>query len=87
VPWTAGFHPDFFPEYENLPKAVQDELDVSLRAIQELGPRLGRPRVDPFKGSKHANMKELRFNAADGVWRFAFAFDPDRRGRSALRRR
>nr|WP_240616693.1 type II toxin-antitoxin system RelE/ParE family toxin [Sphingorhabdus sp. YGSMI21] len=21
-------------------------------------------------------MKELRFNAADGVWRVAFAFDP-----------
>ena len=24
-------------------------------------------------------MKELRFEAADGVWRFAFAFDPKRR--------
>lgn len=23
-------------------------------------------------------MKELRFDAADGVWRFAFAFDPKR---------
>jgi hypothetical protein len=24
-------------------------------------------------------MKELRFNAADGVWRAAFAFDPARK--------
>ena len=24
-------------------------------------------------------MKELRFDAADGVWRFAFAFDPARK--------
>lgn len=24
-------------------------------------------------------MKELRFNAADGVWRAAFAFDPKRK--------
>ena len=24
-------------------------------------------------------MKELRFNAADGEWRVAFAFDPERR--------
>jgi hypothetical protein len=24
-------------------------------------------------------MKELRFNAADGVWRVAFAFDPNRK--------
>jgi hypothetical protein len=25
-------------------------------------------------------MKELRFDASDGVWRFAFAFDPKRKG-------
>jgi hypothetical protein len=37
--------------------------------------QLGRPHVDTLKGSKHANMKELRFDAADGVWRAAFAFD------------
>ena len=24
-------------------------------------------------------MKELRFEADDGVWRFAFAFDPNRK--------
>jgi len=29
--------------------------------------------------SRHRNMKELRFNAADGVWRVAFAFDVERR--------
>jgi hypothetical protein len=39
---------------------------------------LSRPRVDTLNGSRHANMKELRFNAANGVWRFAFAFDPNR---------
>lgn len=39
------------------------------------GPHLGRPYVDTLKGSKYANMKELRFRAEDGVWRVAFAFD------------
>ena len=34
---------------------------------------------DALKGSKHGNMKELRFDAAGGVWRVAFAFDPERR--------
>lgn len=29
-------------------------------------------------GSKHANMKELRFDCAGGVWRVAFAFDTER---------
>jgi len=40
---------------------------------------LGRPRVDTLNGSRHANMKELRFSAADGAWRLAFAFDPKRK--------
>jgi len=34
--------------------------------------------VDTLKGSRYANMKELRFSAADGEWRVAFAFDPRR---------
>jgi hypothetical protein len=48
------------------------------RLLQQFGPQLGRPRVDTLKGSRHANMKELRLSAADGEWRVAFAFDPKR---------
>lgn len=40
---------------------------------------LGRPWVDHLKGSTYPNMKELRFNADGGVWRVAFAFDPERK--------
>lgn len=43
------------------------------------GPQLGRPRADTLRGSRHANMKELRFSAAGGEWRLAFAFDPKRK--------
>src|SRR3974377_21537 len=50
-------------------------------SLQQFGPQLGRPRVDTLNGSRHANMKELRFSAADGEWRVAFAFD---RTRSAI---
>jgi len=32
-----------------------------------------------LKGSRFANMKELRFDADDGVWRLAYAFDPKRK--------
>ena len=39
----------------------------------------GRSYADTLKGSKHANMKELRFEAADGEWRSAFAFDTRRK--------
>jgi hypothetical protein len=34
--------------------------------------------VDTLKDSKYTNMKELRFKASGGVWRVAFAFDPER---------
>ena len=79
--WTILFHNDFDPEFEALPEAVQDGLLAHAELLQAFGPNLGRPRVDTLKGSKHANMKELRFEADDGVWRFAFAFafDPNRK--------
>lgn len=57
---------------------MQRELLAHALLLERFGPQLGRPRVDTLKGSRHANMKELRFDAEDGVWRVAFAFDPKR---------
>ena len=51
---------------------------IHLQLLERVGPSLGRPQVDTLNGSKHANMKELRFKAESGVWRIAFAFDPNR---------
>jgi len=79
VIWSIVFHPKFDSEFDDLLESVQDELLAHLKLLQQFGPQLGRPRVDTLKGSRHSNMKELRFDAADGVWRFAFAFDPSRR--------
>jgi hypothetical protein len=79
VAWDVEFHGDFVPEYEAMAVEVQDELLAHMAVLEIFGPQLGRPRVDTLFGSRHANMKELRFDAADGVWRFAFAFDPKRR--------
>ena len=76
--WTVAFDEDFEAEFDELAAAVKDELLAHARLLEEFGPRLGRPRADTLKGSKHANMKELRFDADDGVWRVAFAFDPRR---------
>ena len=76
--WDVELHDDFVPEYDELPEEVQDELLALIEVLERIGPQLGRPRVDTLNGSRHANMKELRFDAAGGVWRFAFAFDPNR---------
>ncbi len=79
VAWEVVFHEEFEREFERLPESVQDELLAHARLLQQFGPQLGRPRADTLHGSRHTNMKELRFDAADGVWRVAFAFDPGRR--------
>jgi len=70
--WTVLFHDAFDAEFEALVDELQDEL------LAEFGPNLGRPTVDTRKGSRHTNMKELRFSWSGQVWRVAFAFDPQR---------
>lgn len=77
--WTVEFGDEFEPEFDELAQAVQDELLAQASVLERFGPMLGRPQVDTLNGSKHANMKELRFDADDGVWRIAFAFDPRRK--------
>lgn len=78
MPWTVINHDDFDEEYDELPEAVQDELLVVRLLIEAHGPHLKRPHVDTLNNSDYANMKEIRVTAADGEWRFAFAFDPER---------
>ena len=76
--WTVEMAAEFEPEFDALHEDVQTEILALSLVLEEFGPHLGRPRVDTLKGSRHANMKELRFSAADGEWRVAFAFDPRR---------
>lgn len=78
MPWNVLFHDDFLAEFQAMSDVLQDELLAHARLLQEFGPHLGRPTVDTLKGSKHANMKELRFDCEGGVWRIAFAFDTER---------
>lgn len=77
--WSVLFHEDFDAEFESLSASVQDEVLAHAKLLEAFGPTLGRPRADTLKGSRHTNMKELRFDAADGVWRVAFVFDTQRK--------
>jgi len=76
--WIVSFHDAFDTEFAALVEDLQDELLAHAQLLAEFGPNLGRPTVDTLKGSRHANMKELRFSWAGQVWRVAFAFDPQR---------
>jgi hypothetical protein len=79
VGWVVEISDEFEPEFYALHEDVRQEILALARLLQQFGPQLGRPRVDTLNGSRHKNMKELRFSAADGEWRVAFAFDPKRR--------
>jgi hypothetical protein len=79
VPWIVEVGDEFEPEFSDLHEDVRIEILALSRFLQQFGPQLGRPRVDTLNGSRHKNMKELRFGAADGEWRVAFAFDPKRK--------
>lgn len=81
VTWSVEFDGDFESEFDALDDQVQDNLLAAAKSVRIAGPKAGRPYVDTLKGSKHANMKELRFEGQNGneEWRAAFAFDPDRK--------
>lgn len=77
--WAVAYADEFSGEVAGYAREVQDKIAALALVLEQFGPHLGRPRVDTLKGSRHANMKELRFDVDDGVWRLAFAFDPKRR--------
>jgi hypothetical protein len=77
--WLVEIGVEFEPEFDDLHEDVRTEILALTRLLQQFGPQLGRPRVDTLNGSRHSNMKELRFSAEDGEWRLAFAFDPKRK--------
>ena len=76
--WNVRFHDEFDMEFAVFSRAVRVELLAHVKMLEQQGPILGRPWVDALAGSRFANMKELRFEADNGVWRVAFAFDPAR---------
>ncbi|AFY68432.1 hypothetical protein Pse7367_0114 [Thalassoporum mexicanum PCC 7367] len=76
--WHVLFHEEFALEFDGFPKRVQEKILARAESLKAIGPNLGRPDVDTLKGSRYVNMKELRFSVNNGVWRIAFAFDPNR---------
>lgn len=84
--WEVEFHDAFDEEFDGLSQPVQDSIFARVKLLAMVGPDLKRPYADTLNGSRHANMKELRCKADDGVWRIAIAFDPERKAISCWRR-
>ena len=78
--WTVKFCDEFEAEFEDMPELLQDELLARLRALEHWGPDLGRPHVDTLKGSRFANMKELRFGFEGGCLANRICFRSSEKG-------
>ncbi len=73
------FDAGFRAEFESFDSDVRKAIAAYALVLASEGPQLGRPMADTLKGSKHANMKELRPTVNKVEWRVAYAFDTARK--------
>jgi hypothetical protein len=76
VPWTIYIVPECEGWLSGLSSSDRVNILQDAKLLAEFGPQLGRPHVDHIKGSRHANMKELRSRFDGHQYRTLFAFDP-----------
>lgn len=74
--WEVEYADEFGAWFDTLTPAERRAIFAAVDRLDEVGPTLGRPDVDTLRGSRHANMKELR--PCGGNIRILFAFDPRR---------
>jgi Phage derived protein Gp49-like (DUF891) len=60
--WQVEFCDEFAEEFLELKDDEQDAIAQRLILLKMKGPHLARPYADTLYGSKHSNMKELRFD-------------------------
>lgn len=78
--WDIDICEELEPELRSFSEEVIRKFFSYINLLETEGPSLSRPYSDTLKGSKYTNLKELRFDADGGVWRFAYAFDAKRKG-------
>lgn len=76
--WEVEYTDEFGAWWEGLALDEQESIAASVELLRQLGPNLPRPHADTIKGSRHANMKELRTQHRGRPLRTSFAFDPRR---------
>jgi len=57
----------------------QASIRTNVELLTKYGPHLPRPYADTLKGSKLSNLKELRTQTTEHVFRVAFLFDEERK--------
>ncbi len=76
--WNVEVTDEFEQWWKTLDEEGRTAIERSILMLEQFGPGLGRPHADTVKGSRHANMKELRSQSGGHPLRTFFAFDPRR---------
>jgi hypothetical protein len=72
---TDEFDAWFFEQTEDSQVSIRMKVEL----LMEYGPFLPRPHVDTLKRSKLSNLKELRTQTENHLFRVAFIFDEERK--------
>jgi hypothetical protein len=75
VETTEEYDVWFLEQSENGQASIQMKVEF----LKEYGPHLPRPHADTLKGSKLNNLKEIRTQTSNHVFRVAFLFDEERK--------
>jgi len=76
--WEVEFTDQFGDWWDGLDEDAQVAIDAVVRVLERVGPALTRPYADAVRGSRHANMRELRIQHKGRPYRLLYAFDPRR---------
>ena len=76
--WKVNQTSSFELWFRELDDDAKEDIYAAMLVLAEIGPSLGRPRVDTVYGSRHSNMKELRVQSNGRPIRILFAFDTKR---------
>jgi hypothetical protein len=58
--WEVEFTDEFGEWWDGLTVGAQTDVDAVVLVLREFGPALTRPLADTVRGSRFANMRELR---------------------------
>lgn len=76
--WEVEATDEFTEWYDALAKGVAHYVTAAIDQLEENGPNLDFPKSSKVMKSRHANMRELRVQAAGRPYRILYAFDPRR---------
>ncbi len=74
--WEVEYTDDFGKWWEGLNDRSQEDIDVSVRLLEQRGPQLSYPHSSGINGSKYSHMRELRIQHKGDPYRILYAFDP-----------